>query len=65
MKKIIILFVTISFTLMTSCIYMKTVVDESAIKEPYKNPLIVILYEKLNTEKFSEKLKNNMELLIV
>jgi hypothetical protein len=44
---------------------MKTVVDESAIKEPYKNPLIVILYEKLNTEKFSEKLKNNMELLIV
>jgi|LSQX01.1.fsa_nt_gb hypothetical protein len=62
MKKIIILFVTISFTLMTSCISIKTVVDESAIKEPYKNPLIVILYDKYNTKKFSEKLKTNMEL---
>ena len=59
MKKITFLFlITILFS---SCgVSIKSVVDSSAIKEPYKNPLIVIPYE-YSTKNFSERLEEKLE----
>ena len=61
MKKQITLFlITI---LLTSCgVSIKSVVDSSAIKKPYNNPLIVIPYEKGSTRNFSNKLKEKIEI---
>jgi hypothetical protein len=60
MKKTITFLLTI--ILLTSCgVSIKSVVDSSAIKEPYKNPLIVIPFEKYSTRNFSEKLKEKLE----
>lgn len=61
MKKLI-TFSLIIF-LITSCgVSIKSVVDSSAINEPYKNPLIVIPYEKYSTRNFSDKLKEKLEI---
>ena len=60
MKKAITLFLTI--ILLTSCgVSIDSVVDNSAIKEPYKNPLIVIPYEEYSTKNFTEELKKKLE----
>jgi hypothetical protein len=61
MKKLITLILTV--ILLTSCgVSIKSLVDSSAIKEPYKNPLIVIPYEKYSKENFSEKLMEKLEI---
>lgn len=61
MKKLISIFLIA--VLLTSCgVSIKSVVDSSAINEPYKNPLIVIPYEKYSTSNFSEKLKEKLEI---
>lgn len=59
MKKITTLFlITILFL---SCgVSIKSVVDSSAIKVPYKNPLIVIPYE-YTTQNFSERLNEKLD----
>lgn len=60
MKKIITLF--LSVILFASCVSIKSVVDTSAVKEPYKNPLIVIPFEQYSIKNFSNKLKEKLEL---
>ena len=61
MKKVITL-ILISI-LLTSCgVSIKSVVDNSAIEQPYENPLVVIPYEKYSTKKFSDKLKEKIEI---
>lgn len=60
MKKQITLFLLT--IVLTSCgVTINSVVDSYAIKEPYKNPLIVIPYEKYSTRNFSKKLKEKLE----
>jgi hypothetical protein len=47
---------------MTGCgVSIKSVVDNSSAREIYKNPLIVIPYLPMITERFSNKLKDNFE----
>ena len=61
MKKLITL--SLITILLTSCgVSIQSVVDSSTIKEPYKNILIVIPYEKYSTGNFSEKLKEKLEI---
>ncbi|WJJ97869.1 hypothetical protein [Algibacter luteus] len=61
MKKLITLFLT-SIILISCGVSIKSVVDSSAIKEPYSNPLIVIPFEKNSTRNFSEKLEEKLEI---
>ena len=52
----------LAMTLLANCgVSSRSVVDREAIKEPYKNPLIVIPYDKGAVQKFSLKLKENIE----
>jgi hypothetical protein len=61
MKQYITVFLT--FILLTSCgVSIDSVVDSAAIKEPYKNPLVVIPYEKYSTRNFSEKLEEKLQI---
>lgn len=60
MKKLLaILLIAVSFS---SCgVSIQSVVDNSATKEPYSNPYIVIPYEKFATHNFSKQLKKKIE----
>lgn len=57
--------ILLSAILFISCTTtIKSVVDKDAIKHPYKNPLMVIPFEKGITLKFCDKLKERLEFYI-
>lgn len=60
MKKFLALvLIAVSFS---SCgVSIQSVVDKSAMEEPYTNPYIVIPYEKFATRNFSKQLKKKIE----
>lgn len=61
MKKIIALLLIIT---LNSCgVSIKSVVDHNLIKEPYKNTLIVIPFEKSVTKNFVDNIKEEIEIL--
>ena len=56
------LLVMLAFTLFTSCSStINTVIDRNELKQPFKNPLMVILYNPEITKSFCEKLKEKFE----
>lgn len=60
MKKLLFLF--LAPLLLTGCaVQIESIVDNSLIKQPYKNPLVVIPYEDYSIKEFSNNLKENLE----
>lgn len=60
MKKLLLLL--IAPLLLTGCaVQLESVVDNSLIKQPYKNPLVVIPYEDYSIKEFSNNLKDDLE----
>jgi hypothetical protein len=59
------LLVFLVFTLFTNCSNsIKTIVDRNELKQPFKNPLMVILYNPEITKNFCVKLKERFEVYL-
>lgn len=60
MKKLFLLL--LAPLLLSGCaVQIESIVDNTLIKQPYTNPLVVISYEDYSIKKFSDNLKNNLE----
>lgn len=61
MKKIYLL-VLIAVLFSSCAVQIESVVDNSLFEKPYTNPLIVLSYDNYNIQRFSNELKENLEL---